>query len=94
MLSFGASFTDPQPRYFPFVSPPLIAPFWSDELYPSLGGSISYRQTSDLLELQSLRVLLLELDTGELRDFYPTHMFVATWYNIPSFQGVGTGVVS
>ena len=84
MLSFGAPFTSPQPRPFPFVSPPLIAPLWSD-LNPSNGGTISYRQTSDFEELQTVRE---KLSREEMVDFIPTHVLVVTWNQVPSAQGL------
>ena len=82
MLSFGAPFTSTQARPFPFVSPPLIAPLWSD-LNPSNGGTISYRQTSDFEELQTVRE---KLSRKEMVNFIPTHVLVVTWNQIPSAQ--------
>lgn len=89
MLSFDAAFTAPQSTTFPFTSPPLIVPFWSD-FDPSTGGSISYRQTSEFENLIPLYELLaiLQSDVEELTDFIPTHMFVATWHQVSRSQGL------
>lgn len=86
VLTFSdVGFTGHQPRNFPFHSPPLIAPFWYD-LDPSAGGNISYRQTNDSTLLQDVHSLLLELNVEDLMDFYPTHLFIATWYQVPAFM--------
>lgn len=89
VLSFGAAFTAPQPTTFPFISRPLIVPFWSD-FDPSTGGSIFYRQTSELENLFALYELLaiLQSDVEELIDFIPTHMLVATWHQVSRSQGL------
>ena len=85
MLAFGdVDFIDFEPRHFPFQSPPLIAPFWYD-LDPSAGGNISYRQTNDSNTLNNVQSLLLELDVEEVMDFSPTHLFIATWNQVPAF---------
>ena len=94
VLSFDDPFTEYRPRVFPFISPPLIAPFWRD-LNPSRGGSISYRQTNDSLELQRVHGLLSSLDVGDLVGFFPIQLFVVTWNQVPPFQtGGSVGVCS
>lgn len=89
MLSFDAAFTAPQPTKFPFISPPLIVPFWSD-FDPRTGGSIYYRQTSEIENLVALYELLsiLRSYVEELIDFIPTHMFVATWHQVSRSRGL------
>ena len=85
VLSFGnIGFTDFRARPFPFVSPPLIAPFW-DDFDPSNGGRIFYRQTSDSDQLQLFSNYTLLLKDDEAEDFCPTHLFIATWERVPPF---------
>ena len=90
MLSFGGmEFTDYLSRSFPLNSnfPPLIAPFWYD-LNPQRGGNISYRQTNDSITLQDVHSLLSGLDdVTEFSDFYPTSLFIATWYQVEPIDG-------
>ena len=89
VLSFEKRFTDFFARLFPFESPPLIAPFW-DDFNPRRGGMIYYRQTNDTDQLQLFYnySLLLKDDETEnwAADFYPTHLFIATWYQVPPFR--------
>ncbi|MGJ8945872.1 nidogen-like domain-containing protein, partial [Salmonella enterica subsp. enterica serovar Kentucky] len=48
---------------------------------PRNGGEIYYRQTNDSDQLHSFHnnftLLLKDKD-----DFYPTHLFIATWYQV------------
>ena len=66
------------------IPPPLIAPFWHD-FDPTVAGRISYRQTNNTNQLNTVHQLFTTLDTGELRDFSPTHLFVATWDRVSQF---------
>lgn len=85
VLSLGSvGFTDYVTRAFPFSSPPLIAPFWRD-FDPSVGGSISYRQTNDSTLLQAVHSLILYSSLEQLLDFFPSHLFIATWYQVPPY---------
>ena len=92
MLSFGDTpFVDFSPRPFPIISPPLIAPFWYD-LDPSAGGSISYRVSNDSELLSSFNSLWEQLNVGDLTNFIPTNLFIATWYQVPVFGSDPFGV--
>ena len=84
VLSFDQSFTRCCGTRFPIFSAPLIAPFWHD-FDPRVAGIISYRQTSNISQLNTVHQLFTTLDTGELRDFFPTHLFVATWNQVSQF---------
>ena len=87
VISFGIEgFRDFYARSFPFRSPPLIAPFW-DDFDPYFSGAIYYRQTndSDLLQLFYNYTLLLKNADSELNEFYPVHLFIATWDQVPPF---------
>ena len=88
VVSFGIEgFRDFHAKAFPFQSPPLIAPFW-DDFDPFFSGAIHYRQTndSDLLELFCNYTLLLkEGEDTELNEYHPTHLFIATWDQVPPF---------
>jgi hypothetical protein len=90
VLSFGTeSFTDYYARPFPFRSPPLIAPFWDDIDYLVWNG-LYYRQTndSDLLQLFYNYTLLLNNGDSRPDDYYPTHLFIATWDEAPRFTSL------
>ena len=89
VVSFGTEgFTNFYARSFPFRSPPLIAPYW-DDFNPYFTGGIYYRQTNDSDQLQLFyNYTSLLLKGGEmtgLNDFYPTHLFIATWNHVPPF---------
>lgn len=85
VLSLGSTgFTQYRPRDFPFDSPPLIAVFW-DDFNPRDGGRISYRQTNDSSIIESFHSLLLDLKVGDLAIFFPTLVFITTWYQVPRF---------
>ena len=86
VLSFDQFFTEFSPQQFPINSPHLIAPFWHD-FNPRVAGRIFYRQTSNTDQLNTVHQLFTILDTGELRDFSPTHLFVATWDQVSQFGG-------
>ena len=87
VLSFDQSFTRCcGTRRFPIFPAPLIAPFWHD-FNPRVAGRISYRQTSNTNQLNTVHQLFTTLDTGELRDFSPIHLFVATWDQVSQFAG-------
>ena len=92
VLSFrNTRFNDYLPRPFPFESPPLIAPFW-DDFNPRRGGMIYYRQINDTDQLQHFYYnysLLLKDGETEKDDFYPTHLFIATWYQVPPYISFG-----
>ena len=89
VLSFGTEgFTDFQARRFPFESPPLIAPFW-DDFNPRRGGNISYRQTNDSDQLHlfyNYTSLVMDCETEN----YPTHLFIATWDQVPPYSYLPT----
>jgi hypothetical protein len=87
VISFGVvGFRDYRAIPFPFQSPPLIAPFW-DDFDPSVRGAIYYRQTNDSDQLQLFYNYTLLLNDEELNDseYYPTHLFIATWDEVPPF---------
>jgi hypothetical protein len=89
VLSFGTeSFTAYYAVPFPFRSPPLIAPFW-DDIEDFFWNGLYYRQTndSDLLQLFYNYTLLLNNGDSKLEsdDYYPTHLFIATWDEAPRF---------
>ena len=87
VLSFNQSFTNCcGRRRFSTFSAPLVAPFWHD-FNPRVAGIISYRQTSNTSQLNTVHQLFTTLDTGELRDFSPTHLFVATWDQVSEYDG-------
>ena len=89
VLSFDATFANCcPPRDFPLVSPPLIAPFWHDVDLTSSGseGVIYYRQTNDSIYLQLVHILLMNVDDiGDLVNFFPKQIFIATWDLVPQF---------
>ena len=90
VISFGTKgFRDFYARSFPFQSPPLITPFW-DDISSLLWEGLYYRQTndSDLLEQFYNYSLLLrdgDSNTKLLHDYYPTHLFIATWDKVPQW---------
>ena len=86
LLSFERQFTLYRPQEFPVTSPPLIAPFWRD-FNPSVGGNITYRQTNDSIQLESVHRLLQNFEIGNvnLSVFYPEHIFIVTWDQVPPF---------
>ena len=87
VISFDNSFTSCCPRSFPRLSPPLIAPYWHD-FNPSISGRILYRLTGSANQLQMFDDLYLSLDRGkDLPDLVPTVLFVATWDQVPQFNG-------
>lgn len=71
--------------YEPWI-PPLIAPFW-DDINPKIGGNIYYRQSNDSSDQLAFQRLLLGLDVGELVWFSPTNLFIATWDQVPQYNG-------
>lgn len=85
ILSFQQPFTDFQSRSFPFDSHPLIAPFWGDvDLVQS--GDIFYRETNDSTLLMRVHDnITATLPTED--SFVPTHLFIATWDNVPQYLG-------
>ena len=80
----GEKFLFYRPSRFPLVSPPLIAPFWTD-FNPSAGGNIYYRQTNDSDLLQAVESVVQDSDNEDLNSFSPTHLFIATWDEVPPF---------
>lgn len=86
LVSFGEEFLYFNPREFPITSPPLIAPFWRD-FNPSVGGNITYRQSNDSIQLEGVHGLLSDIDVGNnnLTAFYPEHIFIATWHQVPPY---------
>ena len=86
VISFGVEgFRNFYAMPFPFRSPPLIAPFW-DDFNPSAGGAIYYRQTNDSNQLQLFYNYTLLLKDEELNEYYPTHLFIATWHRVPPYR--------
>ena len=85
VLSLGGEpFTSVSQDFFPLSSrDAIIAPFWFD-LDSTRGGSISYRQSSDTELLQRMSSLVQGVNDGELVDFHPTQLFIATWYQVAS----------
>ena len=87
VLSFGQPF----PQYSSFglsfnsipSSPPIIAPFW-DDVDIRKGGTIYYRQdnTSQIAEQIRQDISVYFPNIGF---FYPTLVFVATWYRVQSY---------
>ena len=67
---------------FPFISPPLIAPFWAD-FDLRRGGNVFYRQTTDPETLQQIS---FTVSLGGF-EFTPTLAFIATWAGVPAFDG-------
>ena len=95
VLSFNTTFTNCcPPRNFPLVSPALIAPFWQDFDLTTLNtseGGIYFRQTNDSTYLQLIHILLMNAtatdNIGDLVDFLPTQLFIATWEQVPQYGG-------
>ena len=83
----GEEFLYFQQARFPLDSrwPPLIAPFWTD-FNPSAGGNIYYRQTNDSDLLQAVESVVQDSDNEDLNSFSPTHLFIATWDEVPPFS--------
>ena len=76
MLSFQQPFTD-SVRDFPFVGPPLIAPFWSD-VHNTDHGTISTRETNDAALVERVHNHVHAAFPSE-EDFIPTLLFIVTW---------------
>ena len=88
ILSFRFTFTSPFTRTFPFISPPLIAPYW-DNFDLRRGGNLFYRQTSNVSLIQRVRNQLQNIFSSA-NDFPPTRLFIATWDRVPGrFQRFG-----
>lgn len=89
VVSFGTQgFPNFYTRPFPFQSPPLIAPFW-DDISSLFWEGLYYRQTndSDLLQFFYNYTIIKygDLETDRLYNYYPTHLFIATWNQVPPF---------
>ena len=91
VLSFGIErFIKHYATPFPFRSPPLIAPFW-DDINFYLWKGLYYRQTNDSDLLQLFHNYTLLLNNGDSNtellhyDYYPIHLFVATWDKAPRY---------
>jgi len=82
-ISFRSPFFDHNPRQFPLAFPPLIAPYWAHFDSP-VGGTISYRQTSNSSLLQRVRGQIQE-SFPSAGNFIPTDLFNATWDQVPEF---------
>ena len=88
ILSFRFPFSSSFVRTFPFLSVPLIAPYW-ENFDLRTGGNLFYRQTSNTTLLQTVQDLLQE-SLPSARSFFPTSLFIATWDRVPGrFQGFG-----
>ena len=91
-MSFGTNLKflppsgNPFEHYYESRIPPLIAPFW-DDVNPSIGGNIYYRQSNDSSSQLAFQRLLLGLDVGELAEFLPTNLFIATWDQVAEYAG-------
>ena len=100
VLSFDATFTNCCPlRDFPLIYPPLIAPFWLDfDLTGTSKGGIYYRQTGDSTYLELIHTLLMNVtvtdNVGDLIDFLPTQLFIATWEQVPQYENSSSTTVS
>lgn len=90
ILSFGSSFTSFQPTPLPFVSPPLIAPFWAD-FDLRKGGNVFYRQTTQSDILQQIAIIPSQISEFQ---FVPTLAFIATWAAVPAFDGRFQGLTN
>ena len=65
----------------------LIAPFWDDiDNRGDNGGSISYRLTTDLDDIQRAREDVSRAKFAEVDDFIPTYLLIATWYQVPHYS--------
>ena len=90
ILSFDSPFTNCCPhRDFPLISPPLIVPLWLDfDLTGTSEGGIYYRQTEDPTYLELVHILLNNVENvGDLTEFFPTKLFIATWEKVPEYGG-------
>ena len=86
VISFGKmNFTDFRPRPFPFLSPPLVAPFWFD-FDATKGGNISYRVSNDSDLLNDFNSFWIDLDVADVTDFHPIQLFIATWDRVPVYE--------
>ena len=85
ILSFRLPFIESVPRSFPFLGPPLIAPFW-DDVNIGRFGNIFFRMTSNVTLLQRARNQLQELFLSS-GNFTPTMLFIATWDRVAQFRG-------
>ena len=55
----------------------MLVPYWADaDTRPAGGGTVYYRETtnSTLLDRASM-----EIQNAFTSNFYPTHLFIATW---------------
>lgn len=90
VVSFGTEgFTEYYGRPFPFQSPPLVATFW-DDIDSFFWEGLYYRQTNDSDLLQLFHNYTLPLKNGDSEtelpyDYYPTHLFIATWNQVPPY---------
>ena len=77
----GDTFYKDSREPFPFMSPPVIAPLW-----PYLdrygGGTIFYRVSNVSALLSDFNSLWEELNVGNLTNFIPTQLFIATWHQV------------
>ena len=73
-------------RGFPFIGPPMIAPFWHD-VDITRRGIISYREANStaLLERAKDDLMYMYYEFPDLESFQPSSLFVATWTNVAQF---------
>jgi len=69
------------PYFFPFVSPPIIAPSATDLI--SSTGNIYYRLTTDDLLLQAINAYVLDYDTDVGDGGSIVEALVVSWVNVP-----------
>ena len=99
VLSFGQSYSNTSADGLNFgsvLSPPIIAPFW-DGINVTSGGAIYYRQDIDEnIAAQLSASLSAQFPNVELEflGFYPSLVFIATWYSVESSNISSSGLVN
>ncbi|XP_064386806.1 mucin-4-like [Halichondria panicea] len=88
-VSLSAAFTSFSPRVLPLASfnPPILAPFWSDSDAGD-GGLVLYAETQDsMLLTQAANEVMTAFPNQPT--FTPMSLFIATWLQVPPFNGPG-----
>lgn len=87
LISFDEVFSGSKNvQLFPFISPPLIAPFWCDA-NTRIHGQVYYRIVTDdaaLLERARKEVMGYFID---FQSFVPTYLLIVTWNEVGYVSG-------
>ena len=65
----------------------LISPYWADvDTFPSMGGFVHYRQTTDPAILNLARDHIRVIFPVNFQTFTPTFLLVATWDHVGYYR--------